>query len=165
MFLAQDECTTLLSHALAITVEQSTADVFALEGKTSGLDGKMSADGKTHQIDGEGHGPSFVEVVDSPDKAAFDVAPGTEIFDMKIADGENLRRPSEFRADLRPELRPAVVGGAEEGKEFRLHASVLESKVFLIQMSALGQPFFEMAGGFDDIHAGNDSDGKKEKSN
>ena len=32
-------------------------------------------------------------------------------------------------------------------------------------MSALGQPFFEIAGGFDDIHAANDSDGEKEKSN
>jgi hypothetical protein len=42
---------------------------------------------------------------------------------------------------------------------------VFETKVFLIEMSALDQPFFEIAGGFDDVHAGNDSDGEKEKSN
>jgi hypothetical protein len=31
-------------------------------------------------------------------------------------------------------------------------------------VSALGQPAFEVAGGFDDVHAGNDSDGEKGKS-
>ena len=165
MLLPQHEGAPLVAQAFAITVEQRVANVFALEWKASGLDGKMSADGKPHQIDGVDHGPGFVEVIHSPDETAFDVAPSAEIFHMKIADGENVRGLGEIRTDLRPELRPAVAGGAKERKEFRLHASVLETKVFLVEMSALGQPFFEIAGGFDDVHAGNDSDGEKEKSN
>jgi hypothetical protein len=34
---------------------------------------------------------------------------------------------------------------------------VLEAEVFRVEVSALGQPGFEMAGGFDYVHAGNDS--------
>ena len=131
MLLAQNEGTTLFLHAFAITFEQSAADVFAFEGKTSGLDGEMGADGETHQIDGVGHGPGFVEVVDSPDEAAFDVTPGAEVFDMKIADGENVRRLGEIRADLRPELRPAVVGGAKEGKSSAFMRACFRRRSFL----------------------------------
>jgi len=42
---------------------------------------------------------------------------------------------------------------------------VFKAEVFLIDTSAQGQPCFKKARGFDDVHAGNDSDGKKEKSN
>ena len=151
--------------AFAIAFEHGAADVFAFEGKTSGFDGEVGADGEADQIDGVGHGPGFVEVVDAPDQAAFDVAPGAEIFDVKIADGKDVRSLGQFGTDLGPELRPAVVSGAEEGEEFRLHVGVFEAEVFLIEVSALGEPGFELAGGFDDVHAGNDSDGGKGKSN
>jgi hypothetical protein len=30
-------------------------------------------------------------------------------------------------------------------------------KVILVEVSALGEPVFELAGGFDDVHRGNDS--------
>jgi hypothetical protein len=36
---------------------------------------------------------------------------------------------------------------------------VLEAEVLLVNASALGQPGLELAGGFDDVHAGNDSGG------
>jgi hypothetical protein len=42
---------------------------------------------------------------------------------------------------------------------------VLQAEIFLVEMSAEAQPFFEIAGGFDYVHAGNDSDGWKKKSN
>jgi hypothetical protein len=74
-------------------------------------------------------------------------------------DGENLWSFREIGADLRPELRPAVLGGAEEGKAFRLGPGVPEAEVFLIDTSAEGKPFFRTARGFNDVHAGNDSDG------
>ena len=125
----------------------------------------MGTDGQAHQIDGVGHGPSFIEVVDTPDEAAFDVAPGAEIFDVEIADGEHVRGVGEVGTDLRPELRPAVVGGAEKHEDIRLHVGVFEAEVFLVDAGALGQPGFELAGGFDDVHAGNDSGGGNGKSN
>jgi hypothetical protein len=42
---------------------------------------------------------------------------------------------------------------------------VLGAEVFLVEVSALGKPVFELAGGFDNIHAGNDSGGENGKSN
>lgn len=152
-------------EAFAIAFEQGAADVFAFEGKAAGLDGKVGADGESHQIDGVGHGPGFVEVVDTPDEAALDVTPGAEILDVEIADRKDVRSLGEFGTDLGPELGPAEVSCAEEGEKFRLHAGVFEAEVVLIEVSALGQPAFEVAGGFDDVHAGNDSDGEKGKSN
>lgn len=165
MLLAQHEGATSFAQAFVITTEQSVADIFSFEGKTSDVDSEMSTNGETHQIDGVGHRPRFVKVIHSPDEPAFDITPGAEVLDMKITHGENMRRPGEIRTDLRPELRPPVVGGAKERKDLRLHAGVLKTKVFLIDMSALGQPLFEIACGFDDVHAGNDSDGEKKKSN
>lgn len=120
----------------------------------------MSADGKADQVDGIGHGPGFVEIVDTPDEAALDVAPGAEVFYVEIADGEDLRSVGEIGTDLRPDLRPAVVGGAEEHEDIRLHVRVFEAEVFGIDAGALGQPGFELAGGFDYVHAGNDSGGR-----
>jgi len=42
---------------------------------------------------------------------------------------------------------------------------VFQAEVFLVDVSALGQPGFELAGGFDDVHWGNDSGGENGKSN
>jgi hypothetical protein len=42
---------------------------------------------------------------------------------------------------------------------------VFKAEISLVDSSALGQPGFELAGGFDYIHAGNDSGGEKRKSN
>ena len=96
----------------------------------------MGANGETYQIDGVGHGPGFVEIVDAPDEAAFDVAPGSEIFDVEIAYGEDLRRAGEVGTDFRPELRPAVISGAEKHEDVRLHVGVFEAKVLLVDASA-----------------------------
>jgi hypothetical protein len=42
---------------------------------------------------------------------------------------------------------------------------VFDAQVFLIEVSALGEPVFKLAGRFDNIHAGNDSGGENGKSN
>jgi hypothetical protein len=42
---------------------------------------------------------------------------------------------------------------------------VFEAEVFLIETRAQGQPCFKIAGGFDDVHAGNNSGVEKRKSN
>ena len=68
-----------------------------------------------------------------------------------------LRGLGEVGTYFRPELRPAVVGGAEEHEDVLLHVRVFQAEVFLIDAGALGQPGFELARGFDYVHAGNDS--------
>jgi hypothetical protein len=42
---------------------------------------------------------------------------------------------------------------------------VFKAEISLVDSSALSQPGFELAGGFDYVHAGNDSGGEKRKSN
>src|SRR5271155_874386 len=75
VFFSQDEGAAFLLDAFAIAFEHGGANVLAFNRKPSGLDGEMRADCETHQIDGVGHRPGFVEIVDTPDEAAFEVAP------------------------------------------------------------------------------------------
>jgi hypothetical protein len=63
----------------------------------------------------------------------------------------------ELGADFRPELRPTVVGGAEEHEDIFLHVRVFQAEVFLIDAGVQCEPGFELARGFDYVHAGNDS--------
>jgi hypothetical protein len=42
---------------------------------------------------------------------------------------------------------------------------VFKAEVFLVEVRALGEPVLELAGSFDDVHAGNDSGGENGKSN
>jgi hypothetical protein len=42
---------------------------------------------------------------------------------------------------------------------------MLEVKIFLVDLSMVGQPVFELASGLHDVHAGNDSDRARGKSN
>jgi hypothetical protein len=65
-----------------------------------GVDRDMRAGGQPNQIYGIRHAADFVEVVDAPDQAAFDVAPCAEIFHVQIADGEQLRSFGALSADL-----------------------------------------------------------------
>ena len=53
------------------------------------LDGQVRAGGQAHEIDGVREAPDFVEIIDAPNQAAFDVAPGAEVFDVQIADGQH----------------------------------------------------------------------------
>ena len=147
MLFAEDEGASLLLHAFAIAFEHCSADVLALE---------------TNQINGVGHGAGFVKIIDAPDQAAFHITPGAEVFHVKIADRENVRRVRQFRADLRPELGPAIVRRAKEREEFVLHASVFEAEVLLVEVHALGKPFLEVPSGLDDVHAGKIARGEGE---
>ena len=90
MFFAQHEGAALVAQAFAITFERGVTDVFFFERQLSRLDGKMGAHREPHQIDGVGHRPRFIEVVDTPDEAAFDVPPGAEVFHMEIANREDV---------------------------------------------------------------------------
>jgi hypothetical protein len=165
VLLAKDEGTSLFAQAFTIAAKNGVADIGAFDWKASGLGGEVGADGEAHLIDSVSRGPGFIEVVDSPDEAAFNVSPGPEVLDMEIANGENAWGMGEIRTDLRPDLRPTVKRSAEKHEEVRLHIRVFKAEILLIDMSALGQPGFKLARGLDDVHARNDSDGKREKSN
>ncbi len=56
-----------------------------------GFGSQVRAYGEANQIVGVGHRVGFVKIVDTPDEAAFDVAPGAEILDMQIAHSQHLR--------------------------------------------------------------------------
>ena len=78
---------------------------------------QMSTHGEADEIVGVGHGMGFVEVVDAPDQAAFNVAPGAEIFHVQVAHRQHARSLGKFGAHLRPDLRPAVIGSAQKWKD------------------------------------------------
>jgi hypothetical protein len=101
---------------------------------------------------------SFVEIVDAPDQAALDVAPGAKILDMQVAYGQHARSFGEFGTDLGPYLRPAVVGGPQERKNLGLHVLVLDAEVGLHDVRVVAEPVFKLPRGFDDVHGeGHDS--------
>ena len=111
--------------------------------------GNVRAGGQAHQIDGIRQLVDFVEIVDAPDQAAFDVAPGAEIFDVQIADREHTRGASRIRADLGPELHPAIKRGAKERKHILRHGLMFALKIGGQQADVPGEPRFVRASGFD----------------
>jgi hypothetical protein len=58
----------------------------------AGFGGEVRAYGEADEIVGIGQRIGFVEVVDAPNQAALEVAPGTEVFYVQVADGEGVRR-------------------------------------------------------------------------
>jgi len=121
-------------------------------------DGEIGAGGEADEVDGVRAGEDFVEIVDAPDEAAFEVAPSTKIFDVEIADGEETRSFGEAGADFRPELEPTVERGAEEGEGVFGHGLMLEEQVFFDDGELAGEPLFEGGGGGEDglISAGHE---------
>lgn len=165
VILTQNEWPAFFTQTLLVALENGVADVGAFDGETSGLGSEMGADRKPYQIDGISHRRSLIEVIDTPDEAAFDVAPGAKVFDMEIADGEQARRPGQVRAYFRPELHPTIKGGAEEAKKITPHGGVFQAEISFVDLRPQGKPLLELARGFNDVHAGNDSGGENGKSN
>ena len=92
-------------------------------------DGHVRAGRQAHQITGVRQPGGFVEIVHSPDQAAVGVAPGAEILHVQVAHRQRFGPRSEIAADLRPDLRPAIVGGAHERKQRRFHLGVLQFQI------------------------------------
>src|SRR5258708_7841189 len=95
----------------------------------------------------------FVEVVDSPNEAALNVAPCAEVLDMQIAHGQYVRRFGQFRTHLRPNLRPAIKSRAQKRKHRRLHAGVFEEEILLDQIGAVTQPILELTSSLYNVHS------------
>ena len=67
----------------------------------------------------------FVEIVNAPDQASLGVAPGAEVLDVQIADGQTARPIGDGPAEHRPALNPPVEGGAQEHERTLAHPFVL----------------------------------------
>ncbi len=89
------------------------------------------ADDEADEIERVGHARGLIEIVDAPDKASFDVAPGAEILDMQVADREDFWRVLQFGAERFDGRRPAEVGRrAERRTRSRRIVSCLVVKSF-----------------------------------
>src|SRR5579862_1127585 len=139
-------------EAFMIARENRCTDSLPLKIETARLNREMRADGEANEVDGVSHRPGFIEIVDAPNKPAFDIAPGAKVFYMEIADREHFGSLRQIGTDLRPELCPAIVSGAKKRKQLRLHPFMLEAKIFFFQAGAQSQPFFKAARGFHYVH-------------
>src|SRR5208283_4433542 len=83
---------------------------------------------------------------------ALGIAPGAEILDVKVADGQGFRRRSQVRAYLGPELRPAVESRAEKQERALAHALMLEVEILLDERNPVEEPGFEPACSDGDLH-------------
>src|SRR5580692_10528152 len=150
---AEDEWSSLFAHAFAVAFENGIANVFFFDGQVSRGRRQVRAHGQANQVIGVGHGVSFVKIVDAPDQAALDVAPRAEVLDMQVAHGEHTRAFRQLRTNLGPYLRPTVVRGPQERKDFGFHVLVFEAKVRLDDLGVVAEPVFKLARGFDDVHS------------
>src|SRR5262249_12722668 len=76
--------------------------------------GKNRAGGEADEVVRVGKPPGLVKVVDPPDQAAFGGAPGAEVLDVQVADGEH---GGSFRgrpAGVSPCLGTRIVSGSQE---------------------------------------------------
>jgi hypothetical protein len=72
---------------------------------------------------------------------------------VQIPDREHARSIRDIGTDLRPELSPAIVGGAEKWKDGHLHVGVLQAEILFDDHRAIGEPLFVAARGLDEIHS------------
>ena len=94
------------------------------------------------EIERVGHARGLVEIVDAPDEAAFDVAPGAVILDMHVADGEHRRCVLQILADLFDGRSPAEIGAAQEDERILAHLLVLDGDVAPDDVALLRKPRF-----------------------
>ena len=100
---------------------------------------------KPDQINGICRGPCFIKIVHAPDQPTFQVAPGSEIIDMEIPDGQYLSCARKFRANKRPVLSKPVKRRAEKRERGFGHVHVLEVNIRVDQIDVARSPFFEIS--------------------
>ena len=149
---AEDESSSFFSHALAVAIENGITNIFFFDGQVSGRGCQVRAHGQANQVVGVGHGVSFVEVVNAPNQAAFNVAPRAEVLHMQVADSQYTRTCGQLRTNLGPHLRPTVIRGTQERKYRGFHILVFEAKVRLDDVGVVAEPVFKLTRGFDDVH-------------
>ena len=102
------------------------------------------------QILRPGEGGRLVEVVDPPDEPSVAVAPGAEVFEVKIAHRRDRRGAggvAQLLSRRLPELAPAVERGAHEEERPEAHPLVLGTQVGAHERDLSAQPFLVAARG------------------
>lgn len=107
--------------------------------------GKADTGREADQIQRIRHDRAFVEIVDTPDQPAVRITPGTEVFQVQVADGEQLRGIHQFRTQRRDFFGPAEISRAQEDEGALLHLVVLFLDILLDDVALRGQPGFVFA--------------------
>jgi len=130
------------------------ADSFHAQLRVAPHVGQQRAGSQAYQVVGVGQAPCLVEIVDAPDQAAFDIPPGAEVLDVQISHRQRFGRARRVAAHFLPDLRPAVIGCAQEGKDGGTHLLVLERQVFIHDAQMATQPRFISSSSFGYFHIG-----------
>jgi len=115
-----------------------------------GRDGQVRAGRQAHQVLRPGERRRLVEVVDPPDEPPVAVAPGAEVLEVQIADGDDRRRAghvAELLGPGPPQLAPPIKGGPHEEEGPLAHPLVLEAQVGAHQRDEAAKPLFVAARG------------------
>ena len=94
----------------------------------------------------------LVEIIDSPNQPALDVAPSSEIFYVEISHCKNLGSFGQVGTYFRPNLDPAIESRAQKHEHVLVHAPVLQAEVGFHDLGVPAQPLFIARGGFSDVH-------------
>ena len=141
-------------HDALVSLDDCLGGVFGLHGEMLGASGEQRAGCQAHQIHSVGVDEGFIEIVDSPDKAAVGVLPSAEVFHVEIAHGQETGNAVQIGADLGPNLHPAIEGGAKKRENSGGHLLVFELQIGLDNADVLAQPLFIPSGCFDNVHSG-----------
>src|SRR6267142_1854189 len=106
-------------------------------------DRNINAGGQPHQIERVRRRPCFIQIVHAPDEASFFIPPRPEVFDMQIAHTQYWRGLHQIGAKLRPELQPAIEGGAEKRECGFRHVLMLKREILANDRQLPCQPMFE----------------------
>ena len=152
MLLFQHERDATVLDAFQITFQQRITDVFLPERQVPRLGGQVRANSKPNQVVWIGKRVGFVEIIDSPDETALDVAPSAEILHVQVTDCQHPRSFRLIGTHFRPELCPAIKCGAEKWEDRQLHVGMLEVEILLDDLGAFRQPFLELPRRLDYVH-------------
>src|SRR5262245_52926554 len=146
----QDERLPAGMHACNITLQDGRAALLRTARKSC----KPRAGSEADQVARERQRKRFVKIVDAPNDSALRVTPGTEVFDMEVADREHVRPLRGVTALLAPDLRPTIKGASKEFEGILPHPLVLAMQVFTDERGLGVEPRFVALGRAPDVHDG-----------
>src|SRR5271165_2166571 len=107
MMLCEDHGLAARIDAPGKTFEQRVARISAVNRKVRPFHRQMGTGGETDQVQGERQRVDFIEIVDTPYQASFNIAPGSEVLHMQVANCQDVQALSPRFLPLAPKLHPA----------------------------------------------------------
>jgi hypothetical protein len=152
VLLGEHEGLTTRRERLLVPSQDRAARRLATDGKVVALRREVGAGRKSDEIVGPGQRKCFVEVVHAPDKAAFLIPPRPEVLHVQISDRQHHGGTGQVGTRIRPDLHPAVEGGAKEREWAGRHKLVLLPDIGANQFQLLAKPTLVATGRFLDVH-------------